>query len=329
MKKPVRFVALSLISGAGLYVGGSWIAARALAKRLISAEGLAPATESRDKLIQALERSGAAVHDLRHRGSRLDPVELAAVFASPHADAASRPTILFLHGKGGNAAEWRPEALRALDCGYNVLLPDLRGHGESEGAFVTYGLLETEDLANAIACAREKAGLDPLRLGVHGCSAGAALAVEFAADREGIRALWLESPWAEPAEMARHYLSVSTHLPSALLGLTSRFAVRRAVARIRRDLGLRDGGLETVDPSRSIRRVRSPVCLVHGERDRLVPPHFAARLEATLPAGSRIWRASDAGHCHHADEPAKVATAEYDARWRDFFGRHLPVGEEL
>jgi pimeloyl-ACP methyl ester carboxylesterase len=330
MKRATRWVALSVLSGAGGYVAGSWLAARVLSKRLISAEGLAPARERREELLDSLRRRGAVVHDFRHRGSPCDPVTLAAIFASPVPEAAGRPTILFLHGKGGNSAEWRPEAERALDRGYNVLLPDLRGHGESAGGFITYGLLEKEDLASAIASAGERFGLDPLRIGVHGCSAGATLAIEFAAGRDGVEALWLESPYAEPEEMARHYLSLATGLPAWLLGLTSRFAVRRAAARVRRalDLDSSAGGLETIDPTGSISRVRAPVCLVYGEKDELVPPRFPARLAAALPANSRTWRASDAGHCHHEDEPARVAAQEYDRRWREFFGEHLPVDRE-
>lgn len=327
MKRTGRLVAMSLFAGAGVYVAGSWLAARALARRLTSATGLVAAKEQRADLLAGLRQAGAFFEDLRHPGSLRDPVELAAVFASPDANASGRPTVLFLHGKGGNAAEWRPEAMRALSCGYNVLLPDLRGHGDSGGRFVTYGFLEKEDLANAITCASARFGLDPRRLGIHGCSAGATLAIELAADREGVQALWIESPFADPRDMARHYLALATGLPSWTLGLTARFAVRRAVAHVRRELDLAEdvSGLESIDPLRAIARVRAPVCLVYGERDELVPPRFAAKLELALPADARVWRAANAGHCHHDDEPARVATAEYDRRWREFFTRHLPT----
>jgi pimeloyl-ACP methyl ester carboxylesterase len=327
MKKAGRFVALSLLSGAGAYVAGSWLAGRALARRLISSTGLVPAKEGRADLLDALRAAGVFFEELWYPGSRLDPVALSAVFASPDAETSARPTILFLHGKGGNSAEWRPEAMRALACGYNVLLPDLRGHGESGGMFVTYGFLEKDDLANAISRASERFGLDPRCLGVHGCSAGATLAIELAAAREEVKALWIESPYADPQAMARHYLSLATGLPSWLLALTGHFAVRRAVSHVRSALDLAEGsgGLESVDPLRSIARVRAPVCLVYGGKDELVPPHFAERLELALPADAQVWRAADAGHCHHDDEPARVATEEYDRRWREFFGRHLPV----
>ncbi|HEV8118941.1 MAG TPA: alpha/beta hydrolase [Thermoanaerobaculia bacterium] len=327
MKKTLRALALLFASGALLYLLASWLVGRRLARRLISAQGLVPAREKREELLEALRGSGAAVRELRHRGSSRDPVELSAVLAMPSGDRAGRPTVLFLHGKGGNSAEWRPEALRALDCGYNVLLPDLRGHGESGGDFVTYGFLEKDDLANTIAAAQALLGAGPLRLGVHGCSAGATLAIEFAAGRDDVAALWVESPYADPAEMAHHYLAVATRVPSRLLRRTSRVAIRTAVARVRRELDLEpsDTGFAAIDPLVSMGRIAAPVCLVYGEKDELVPPRFAAKLEAALPADSSIWLASNAGHCHHDDEAARVATDEYDRRWREFFSRYLPV----
>ena len=323
-------LSLGLAAGALSFVGASWLAGRGLARRLISARGLAPPREQPEELLAALGQAGGLTGNLRHPGSARDPVEMAAVFASP-GDPSARPTILFLHGKGGSGAEWRPEALRALKLGYNVLLPDLRGHGASQGTFVTYGFLEREDLANAVAAAREEFGIDADRLGVHGCSAGATLAMEFAAERDGILALWVESPYAQPREMARHYLSLQTGLPSWLLGLTSRWAVGHAVAHVRRELSLEesDSGIELVDPLTAIGRVKAPICLVYGDTDRLVPPRFVERLEAALPPGSRVWRVSAAGHCHHDNEPSKVAKEEYDRKWTGFFSDHLPVKENL
>jgi pimeloyl-ACP methyl ester carboxylesterase len=320
-------IGLALLLGGGAsFVALSYVASRALSKRLISSEGLGPTDSRREDLLDALRDFGAAVEDYRHPGSPRLPVELAAIFASP-GPPAERPTILFLHGKGGNSAEWQPDALRALALGYNVLVPDLRAHAPSGGTFVTYGFLEKEDLSRAVEAARERFGLDASRLGVHGCSAGSTVALEFAAGRPAVRAVWLESPYADPREMARHYLSVATGLPPWMLDLTTRWAVSRAARRIRAELGLPrgTGDEDRVDPVRSLAAVAGPVCLVYGERDELVPPRFAARLEASLPAGSSVWRAAKAGHCHHDDEAEKVMKDEYERRWTEFFEKNLPV----
>ena len=326
MSRAVRRFFSVLSAAAALFVAGSWIASRRLAARLVSATGLGPTADRRKELLAALSNAANLVEELRHAGSPLDPVELVATFASP-GEPDRRPTLLFLHGKGGAASEWEEDALRAIALGYNVLLPDLRGHGRSGGRYMTFGFLEKDDLANAIAGARERWKIDPHRLGVHSCSAGSSIALALAADRTGIRALWLESPFADPREMARHYLSAATHIPSLFLSLATRWAVAQTVWGVKRDLGLESaaGGLERADPVAALERVRCPVLLVYGEEDRLVPPRFVERLIEALPPGSAVFRAPGAGHCHHPNEPAAVLREEYRRRWTEFFDRHLPV----
>ncbi len=309
-----------------LYVAGSWLASRVLSERLLSARGLGPSPDHYEDLLGALESNATVVANLRHKGSPRLPVELSSTFASP-GEPETRPTILFLHGKGGNASEWVLDALRALALGYNVLIPDLRGHGRSGGTIFTLGFLEKDDLALTVAAARDGFGLDPDRLGIHSCSAGSTVALEFAADRPGVRAMWLESPFADLFTMARHYLSRATGVPAPLLDLTTRWAIRHAIGRIRRELGL-DGsreGLERVDPVAAVSRVTSPVLLVHGTEDRLVPPHFTERLAAALPPHSAVWNVNGAGHCHHADEPEATAKLAYARKWEEFFRNYLPA----
>lgn len=323
MKLLRRLAAAGAAAGA-LYAAASYLAARRLAERLTSPSGLGPAPDRADAFRDALAREAAAVEEIRHDGSPRSPAELTALFATP-GDPGSRPTILFLHGKGGAASEWEPDALRALGLGWNVLLPDLRGHGASEGRFFTLGLLEREDLALLLEEARARFGIDPERIGVHACSAGSSVALQFAADRADLRAVWLESPFGQSREMAQHYLSRATGIPAPLLWLATEWAVARAVARIRREIGAPPGrgGIERIDPVAAAFRLRCPAALVYGASDRLVPARFTERLAAALPPGSVVWRVENAGHCHHDDEPQNRAREEYVRRWEEFFRKNL------
>ncbi len=324
-----RRIALAAAAGAA-FAGGSWLLARSVAGRLISPHGLDPVPTRRENLLESLRNAGARVEDFRFRGAAADPVELAALYAAPDASSPSSPvsrgTLIFLHGKGGNAAEWQPDALRAIAQGYSVLLPDLRGHRPSGGNFVTYGYLEREDLSLAIAAAAAF-GLDPHRIGLHSCSAGSAIALAWAAENPQIRALWLESPFADAREMARHYLSLLTGIPSWALGLTTSLAIARALGSIREALALPP---EAPDPAMnsiaSAARIRAPVYLVFGERDELVPPRFTRRLAEALPPGTAVWNPQGAGHCHHEDEPERVAAQEYGRRWTEFFADNFRAG---
>ncbi len=317
--KAIRGLAWSGAAAGGAYLAASYAAAVALGDALISPVGLAPGRDERTAFLETLAGDAASVEEFAHRGDPRDPVELVCTFASP-GRAGERATLLFLHGKGGNATEWLPDARRALACGFNVLVPDLRGHGRSGGRFITFGLLERGDLANAVSTAKERFGIDAACLGVHACSYGGSPALQFSAANAAVRALWLESPFGDAPAMARHYLHLKSGIPSWALGLTTRWALARADSRVRRAIGLsREDGLAAVDPVRAAEKVRCPVALVYGKRDRLTLPEFLGRLEEALPRTTTVWEVASAGHCHHEDQPLSVETEEYERRWKEFF----------
>ena len=57
-----------------------------------------------------------------------------------------KPFILMVHGISNNKEKMFKRAVEFDKLGYNLLIIDLRGHGESEGEFVTYGLKESLDI---------------------------------------------------------------------------------------------------------------------------------------------------------------------------------------
>jgi len=305
------------------YLGASYLAAAALSEALISPSVLSPDKSDREEFLSALRSAGAAVSAIESPGDERDPVRIRSTFATPGAPG-ERTTLIFLHGKGGSASEWRPDAVTALAAGFNVLCPDLRGHGASEGDFITFGLLESGDMRNAVAEASRVSGADPGRLAIHACSAGCTTALAFCAGNPSVRALWLESPFGDAREMARHYLHLKSGLPRWLLGLTTRIALSRADAKIRRRLGLAGGqGLESVDPLETAKWVRCPVQVVYGAADELALPGFVPVLAAVLPRTTRVWRVDGAGHCHHDNQPSKIAGEEYSRCWNEFFSRAI------
>ena len=271
VKRAVRRLVSALSAGVALFVLGSWLAARRLAPRLVSPVGLGPPPDRQRELLATLRGVAPIVEEFRHPGGSLDPVELAATFASP-GDPARRPTILFLHGKGGRACEWEDSALLALALGYNVLLPDLRGHGSSGG--------RTPRSASSRRTTRE-----PDRRGRRSGEwtpaaspstpvRGVAVALELAGHLTEIRAVWLESRsptrgrWRGTTSRSRPGIS------AALLSLTPGGRFRARVAQVSAELGLEQVARGWRRPTlvAALGRVRCPVGLVYGDADRLVPP---------------------------------------------------------
>lgn len=248
-------------------------------------------------------------------GDPRDPVPQSALLAS-RSRPGRAPLLLFLHGKGGSGAEFRGDAARALALGYDVLLPELRGHPPSGGSSVTYGLLEAGDVAALLAEA-SRHGADTRRVGVDGASMGALVALRLAARHRGVSALWLQAPFADLSLTASRYLARATGMPSALLSVPA----RAAVCLVGAALGVAPSA---VDPLAAAREVRVPSCVVIGEEDAFVPASSAAAVAAGLAGEKTLWRVPRAGHAHHPDEPQVVARRAYVERWTAFFTRHLP-----
>jgi pimeloyl-ACP methyl ester carboxylesterase len=291
---------------------------RSLAEILLSPVGLAPVTASTEAFrmaVAAAAGDAGVVETLVHDGDPEEPARLVTLFASP-GRPETRPTLLFLHGKGGGGAEWTKDAVRSLRLGFNVLVPELRGHPPSTGARITFGIRETNDLLLLLDLARARFGVEAARLGIDGCSYGSLLAVQLAAARMPA-ALWLQSPFGDLRAMAVHYLHRATGLPRVFLEGPVRLLVRRIEKTEKLDLS-------RADPVAAARRVTCPATVVHGEADALVPIRFSPRLYEALAGPKTFWRVPACGHCHHADEPQAVVPAEYERRWTEFFLRNVP-----
>ena len=84
--------------------------------------------------------------------------------------------VIITHGYTDNRMEDLKYAKMYLDLGYNCVIYDLRGHGENEPTYTTYGIREGEDLNCLIADTRKRYP-DLTSLGLHGESLGSATTI--------------------------------------------------------------------------------------------------------------------------------------------------------
>jgi len=109
--------------------------------------------------------------------------------------------IILLHGLGGTGLSMSYQARMLQKAGYNVLMPDLRAHGDSEGDTVT-GALEVNDVLGALDYLRTRRDVDADQIGILGVSYGALVALRAASETQAIRAVVLES--IGPARLEDH-----------------------------------------------------------------------------------------------------------------------------
>src|SRR5262249_481250 len=84
-----------------------------------------------------------------------------------------RPPLLMAHGWTSSRRQPHDESGYLHAAGYNLLLFDFRGHGQSDGSYTTLGWAEPDDLRAAIDFAHSRS---PGTVGVIGYSMGAVAA---------------------------------------------------------------------------------------------------------------------------------------------------------
>ncbi len=237
-----------------------------------------------------------------------DQLALATWFIPAESDSA----VLLVHGLAtcrscefdGRFVEF---ASQLHNLGLNILMIDLRAHGQSEGSHVTFGVKEKWDVLGAIDWLEQR-GFK--KIGLLGVSLGAASTVEAAVDPHGgdrAGAIVLDSCFSSVSELLQKNFPEATRYPVALLpgGIF--------MARL-----LFDADFNSVRPSSQLPRIRAHVMLIYAQQDRYLP---LGQINEMISArrDSETWIVSDAGH-------ARIYNAhpqEYVDRVGRFFAQSL------
>ncbi len=197
-------------------------------------------------------------------------------------------TVLLLHGFAEASAALQAMRVAALNrAGWNAAALDLRGYGNSEGLFASFGGREADDVRVWLDTLADRLGaMQPLLPVLWGRSMGAAIAVRAAAIDPRVKALILESPMVDLDEaMAVWFRKRRAPLP----GLLARLATRRAGT-------LAGVSLTRPRPIELAPQVHCPVLIIHGSDDTLIPGPEVRRLAEAFPVLPRLIEVRGAGH---------------------------------
>lgn len=223
--------------------------------------------------------------------------------------ASARGAVVFVHGKdacrGDELKAPTFELARAFRAsGFAVLMIDLRGHGESSRARLTYGECERFDVLGAVDWLRARGHA---QVGLLGASMGAASSLLAAADEPAVRAVVADSAFADFAQMIERQYRRLSHLPSFLL--PGALALARALTGVR---------LERVRPLAAATALAGrPVLVIHSQGDRFIPADDARAL--AHEARAQLWITASHGHIGSY----RAGPEAYTERVLGFFGQHL------
>lgn len=118
--------------------------------------------------------------------------------------ATGAPGIILHHSYGRDRSELLTLGVKLAEAGYNVLLPDLRGHGASPVGYTSLGEGERRDVLAAIRHLKTKKNnqgqqlVDTSRIGVYGVSLGGYAAIAAASDDPAIRVVIADAAYPTP-----------------------------------------------------------------------------------------------------------------------------------
>lgn len=198
-----------------------------------------------------------------------------------------RGTVLFAHG-------YRSTMLvdfgLAFDFyhkhGMNLLVPEQRCHGKSEGRYITFGVKESRDMQDWLDYHNRQLSTVPVILS--GLSMGASTML-YLADKdlpENVKGIIADCGFTSPKDILSSVFTRVIHLPAVLT-----LWVTDILARLFAGFHLNEQ-----DTRHSLARSRLPIFMVHGTNDDFVPCEMTKAGYAACTGQKQLLLVEGAGH---------------------------------
>lgn len=188
-----------------------------------------------------------------------DGLKLSAYYLP--AEKEQHKTVIIAHGYMGQASDMPQYAKIYHDLGYNVLMPDARGHGRSEGDYIGFGWPERKDYLQWINRIVKQ---DPQsEIVLHGVSMGAATVMMTSGEKlpDNVKAFVEDCGYSSANGELSYQLKQMFNLPAfPLIPVTS------AVTKVR--AGYFFGEADTI---KQLNKNKRPMLFIHGDKDDFVP----------------------------------------------------------
>lgn len=249
--------------------------------------------------------------DANHNNWQLtskDGLELSAYYLP--AKTNQHKTAIIAHGYMGQAADMSQYAKIYHDLGYNVLLPDARGHGKSEGNYIGFGWPERKDYLQWIKYVNKKEPRTEIIL--HGVSMGAATIMMTSGEKlpDNVKAFVEDCGYSSVNDELSYQLKQLFNLPAfPLIPVTSLITKIRA--------GYFWGEADTI---KQLRKNNRPMLFIHGDKDDFVPFSMLDKVYHATKGPKEKYVVHGAKHA----EALNKNPDNYQKKITDFTQKYIP-----
>lgn len=236
-----------------------------------------------------------------------DGLQLSAIYL-PAEDPQGK-TAIIAHGYMGNAETMADYAKIYHDLGYNVLVPDARGHGKSEGDYIGFGWPERKDYLQWINHILDVNGSDET-VTLYGISMGAATVMMTSGEElpKNVTSIIEDCGYTSVNAELGYQLDQLFGLPAfPLMNITS------LVTKIRAGYWFGEA-----DAVKQLAKNTRPIFFIHGDADTFVPYEMVDTLYNATTAPKEKWIVAGAEHA----ESYKMDPEAYKKQIADFLAAY-------
>ncbi|GGG75844.1 alpha/beta hydrolase [Paenibacillus radicis (ex Gao et al. 2016)] len=220
-------------------------------------------------------------------------------------------TVILAHGYSGQAPQMNKLAQMYREkLGYNVLLPDARGHGRSEGRYIGFGWPERKDYLGWIASVLERSGTGS-QIVLHGVSMGGATVMMTSGEElpPQVKAIVEDCGYTSVQDELSYQLKRMYRLPSfPLLQSTSLLTKIRA-----------GYAFNEASALKQVKKTDKPMLFIHGDADLFVPTDMVYELYENGPQHKKLYVVPGAGH----GQARQTDPVAYDREVSEFIGAYV------
>lgn len=223
-------------------------------------------------------------------------------------DGQSEDCVILAPGKGQTRWKLLEFAPFLHESGYDVLLFDPQGRGESEGEMWGFGYFQSRDIVNSIRHLKENYGVQ--NFGLLGRSAGGAAVLITGLASPEVDAVVADSPFASIKLASESYGDYEDNpLFDALFPLYGLGA----------NQALETDIIQKTNLEERITDLHKPAFFIHGTEDEVIYPKNSELLHENKPGEKELWMPEGVGHVEGFEERPD----EYRERVIEFFDSSL------
>jgi fermentation-respiration switch protein FrsA (DUF1100 family) len=233
------------------------------------------------------------------------------------AEKETKRFVICVHGYHSNGPDEFSHMMPFYhyEMGYNMLLPDLTGHGRSSGKYVGFGSFDSKNILLWVDYLINRFGED-IEIILHGISMGAATVMNCneMSPQDQVK-LVIEDCG---------YTSTTAEMNNTLKDLWG-FEVKPLVSLASVCSKVKAGYFfGESDPLKNMNKAKNPMLFIHGEADTFVPFEYGKQLYDACPVEKDYLWVPDAVHAFSYYD----AKDEYNKKVKDFIAKHLDAKEE-